>query len=162
MERYHVYRIFYGDELVYVGRTKQRLIDRMRAHMLHTDKIKINPLEVTSIEYADCASEADMCLYEVYYINLWHPRLNEDAKAGDSLTVELPELIWVEFYCPELQQWRVKERQKQLKRKDVSVTSSHYNNLIYGYEEKYRNGEIDRETYEALARQVNVLQGGLE
>lgn len=161
MERYHVYRIFYGDELVYVGRTKQRLIDRMRAHMLHTDKIKINPLKVTLIEYADCNSEADMCLYEVYYINMWHPRLNEDAKASDGLTVELPDLIWHEFYCPELQQWRVKERQKALNRKDKTAANSHYDNLIYSYEERYRSGEIDRKTYEALAKQITVLKEGI-
>lgn len=159
MNRYHVYRIYYGNELVYVGRTKQRLIDRMRAHMLKNDKIKINPLLVTAIEYADCNSEADMCLYEVYYINLFHPRLNEDAKAEDSLTVELPELIWYEYVFPELDQWRIKERQKRLERKVKNDASSHIDNIILKYEERYRNGEIDRKTFEALAAQAEAMRG---
>lgn len=161
MKRYHIYRIYYGNEIVYVGRTKQLLIDRIRAHMTKGDPARINPLNVSLIEYADCNSEADMCLYEVYYINLLHPELNEDAKAEDNLTVELPELIWKEFVCSEqMAQWRGRERTRQISRRNREQTNSHYENLILGYEKRWRDGEIDRETYEALVKQITVLQNG--
>lgn len=157
-ERYFVYRIFYGNEIVYVGRTKQALINRMRAHMNKIDKVKLHPSLVSRIEYAECESEADMCLYEVYYINKWHPELNDDAKAGDSLTVTLPELKWTTFFFPELKQWVIKEKQRDDKRISQDTVSSHRQNLIYGYERRYRQGEINRETYEALVAQVENMK----
>lgn len=52
---------------------------------------------VTKIEYTELRTEADMNLYEIYFINLWNPPLNVDDKARDSLTITLPELEWTEF-----------------------------------------------------------------
>ena len=64
-----LYRIFYGEHIVYVGRTKQPLQNRIRGHLfgkpMHR---KIDIEQVSRIEYAEFKTEADMNLYEIYFI----------------------------------------------------------------------------------------------
>ena len=96
-----LYRIYYGDTIIYLGRTKQSLQNRIRGHLFKKPmhrSIDIN--EVTKIEYADFDSEADMNVYEIYYINLYKPPLNVDDKCKDNLTVSLPEIEWKLFDTP--------------------------------------------------------------
>ena len=77
-----IYRIWYGDCLVYVGRTKQPLQSRIRGHLFNKPMHRtVNIEQVTKIEYAELGSEADMNLYEIYYILRLHPPLNVDDKA---------------------------------------------------------------------------------
>lgn len=62
-----LYRIWYGDVLVYLGRTKQPLQSRIHGHLFKKPmhrSISINL--VTKIEYAEFRTEADMNLYEIY------------------------------------------------------------------------------------------------
>lgn len=98
IQGFTLYRFYYDDVIVYVGRTKQPLQDRIRGHLfgkpMHR-KIEIG--QVSKIEYAQFQTEADMNLYEIYYILKFHPALNVDDKAKDSLTVELPEAEWQEY-----------------------------------------------------------------
>lgn len=103
---FHVYRIFYGEELVYVGRTMQPIKDRIRAHLLRPlNKRVIDIKRVTKIEYADLDTESDMNLYEIYYINLFKPVLNIEDKSMDPLTIRLPELSWKVFTTPMWSRW---------------------------------------------------------
>ena len=93
-----IYRIFYGDKIVYLGRTNQPLQDRIRGHLFDKPmhrKIEIE--KVTKIEYAEFTSEADRNLYEIYYILLYKPLLNVDDKCKDQLTFELPSVEWKPF-----------------------------------------------------------------
>lgn len=93
-----VYRVWYGDTLVYVGRTKQPLQDRIRGHLFQKPMHRTIAIEqVTKIEYAEFQTEADMNLYEIYFILKWHPRLNVDDKTRDFPTVDLPPVEWREF-----------------------------------------------------------------
>lgn len=98
IQGFTLYRFYYDDTIVYVGRTKQPLQDRIRGHLfgkpMHR---KIDIEQVSKIEYAQFQSEADMNLYEIYYILKLHPALNVDDKAKDALTVELPEAAWKEY-----------------------------------------------------------------
>lgn len=66
----------------------------------------VNIEQVTKIEYAELGSEADMNLYEIYYILRLHLPLNVDDKARDDLSVTLPELEWKEFTTPLWEGWR--------------------------------------------------------
>lgn len=85
-----IYRIWYGNCLVYVGRTKQPLQSRIRGHLFSKPMHRtVNIEQVTKIEYAELGSEADMNLYEIYYILRLHPPLNVDDKARDDLSVTL-------------------------------------------------------------------------
>ena len=102
-----IYRIWYGNCLVYVGRTKQPLQNRIRGHLFSKPMHRtVNIEQVTKIEYAELGSEADMNLYEIYYILRLHPPLNVDDKARDDLSVTLPELEWKEFTTPLWEGWR--------------------------------------------------------
>lgn len=118
-----VYRIFFGDTLVYVGRTKQSLQNRIRGHLfgkpMHR-KIAIE--QVTKIEYAEFQTEADMNLYEIFFILKEHPPLNVDDKTADYPTVTLPDVEWHVFRTPLWKKWcqqisdTTTEYEKRLKR----------------------------------------------
>lgn len=69
---------------------------------------------VTKIEYTQLQTEADMNLYEIYFINLWKPPLNVDDKARDNLTISLPELEWKEFIPANWEKWK-----RELKSEDM-------------------------------------------
>ncbi len=102
-----LYRIYYGDCIVYLGRTMQPLKNRIRGHLFKKPMHRaINIEQVSKIEYATFKSEADMYLYEIYFINLWHPALNRDDKASDTLTVTLPEVNWMPFSTNLWEKWR--------------------------------------------------------
>lgn len=102
-----LYRIWYGNNLVYIGRTKQPLQARIRGHMFSKPMHRaIDIHNVTMIEYTELPTEADMNLYEIYFINLWKPPLNVDDKARDDLTIVLPELPWKEFTPARWEEWK--------------------------------------------------------
>lgn len=104
---YTLYRVFYGEHLVYLGRTKQPLQTRIRGHLFKKPMHRELFIEqISKIEYATFHSEADMYLYEIYFINLWHPALNRDDKAHDNLTVRLPEVEWNTFETPLWEKWK--------------------------------------------------------
>jgi excinuclease UvrABC nuclease subunit len=111
-ERKHtLYRIYYRDAegkdfIVYVGRTNMDLKDRLRGHFhqkpMHRT-IDING--VSKIEYAEFQTEADMNLYEIYYILMLKPMLNVDDKTRDFPTVTLPEVEWHEWNDKIFDKW---------------------------------------------------------
>jgi len=103
-KQFLLYKIYYkdynsNDYIIYLGRTKQTLSSRLRGHFLSTHKFykTIDLLHVSKIEYAECQSEADMNIYEIYYICKLKPTFNVDDKARDDLTVTLPELNFIEY-----------------------------------------------------------------
>lgn len=69
---------------------------------------------VTKIEYTMLSTEADMNLYEIYYINLWKPPLNVDDKAKDNLTITLPDLKWQEFVPANWDKWKEQLKNNKL------------------------------------------------
>ena len=110
-----LYRIWYGDHLAYLGRTKQPLQARIRGHMFNKPMHRaIDIHNVTKIEYAMLQTEADMNLYEIYFINLWKPPLNVDDKARDGLTIMLPELQWTEFIPSRWDDWKTQLRTEDM------------------------------------------------
>lgn len=111
-----LYRIWYGECLVYVGRTKQPLQARIRGHMFNAPMHRaIDIHNVTKIEYTTLKTEADMNLYEIYFINLWKPPLNIDDKARDDLTLYLPELEWRKFVPSNWDNWKMQIGEDDLK-----------------------------------------------
>lgn len=102
-----LYRIWYGNCLAYLGRTKQPLQARIRGHMFAKPMRRaIDIHNVTKIEYTEFQSEADMNLYEIYFINLWKPPLNVDDKARDELSVVLFDCEWKEFVPKNWEEWK--------------------------------------------------------
>ena len=109
---YTIYKILYGrpdgtEFVAYLGRTKQTINSRLRGHFFKLPMHKlIDIFSVTHIETATCQTEADMFLYEIYYINRFKPALNRDDKAGDELTISLPELEFSLYSCGLLDKWQ--------------------------------------------------------
>ena len=69
----------------------------------------IDMLQVSHIEVAECKTEADMFLYEIYYINRYKPMLNRDDKSKEDLTINLPELDFQILHNESLMnKWREK------------------------------------------------------
>lgn len=102
-----LYRIWYGNCLVYLGRTKQPLQARIRGHMFAKPMHRaIDIHNVTKIEYTEFQSEADMNLYEIYFINLWKPPLNVDDKAKDELSIVLSNCEWKAFVPKNWEEWK--------------------------------------------------------
>ena len=94
-QRFLLYRIFYGKELVYIGRTKQPLQNRLRGHFFQKPMHRTIDIEMVSrVQYAEFPTEADMNLYEIYFILTRHPPLNVDDKTRDYPTVTLPDVEW--------------------------------------------------------------------
>lgn len=107
---YIVYKIYYENELIYIGRTKQKLIDRMRMHFFGNPFMpKIDIFRTTKIEYALFANESDQFVYEVYLINLYHPSLNLHDRGCDELTIHLPEPQFYVWEDPIIDKWRDKQ-----------------------------------------------------
>ncbi len=144
-----LYRIYYGDMLMYLGRTKQPLQDRIRGHLFKKPMHRSIDIEfVTKIEYATFKSEADMNLYEVYFINLWKPPLNIDDKCRDELTVSLPDVEWKPFQTKLWDKWK-KEIEircdKYRMRKQEKAAQLELRRVMRA---KLHQGEISHESYE--------------
>ena len=107
-----LYKVFYkgedGEFIAYLGRTKQRINARLRGHFKQLPMHKmIDIFSVSRIEVAECKTEADMFLYEIYYINKYKPTLNKDDKSKEKLTIELPELDFKTLHNEEImEKWK--------------------------------------------------------
>ncbi len=135
---YILYRIWYGDCMAYLGRTKQPLQARIRGHMFSRPMHRVIDIHnVTKIEYTELKTEADMNLYEVYFINLWKPPLNVDDKARDELTIVLPELSWNEFVPSKWDEWK-----KQLQSGDLHGWNKARNERIKDEEWMYAGADF--------------------
>lgn len=102
-----LYKIYYGETLVYLGRTTQPLQTRLRGHFFKKPMYRVIDInQVSRIECAEFATVADMYLYEIYYINRLKPTLNVDDLARDEVTVTLPEVEFVQHECPLFERWK--------------------------------------------------------
>lgn len=108
-----LYKIYYGKECVYLGRTNQPIANRLRGHFFKTPNMKTLDISMVSkIKIAECKTKADMYLYEIYYINRLKPRINRDDKANDDITIELPELNYEEYKPKNFNKWLDKVKEK--------------------------------------------------
>lgn len=146
-----LYKIYYGDYVVYLGRTKQPLQSRLRGHFFAKPMHKSIDIEgVTRIEYAECKTLADMYLYEIYYINLLHPPLNCDDKAKDELTVTLPGLEWKPYVCPLVDKWKFELSERGVSQKAARQKEIERMNLRSQLRLRHKLGELSDEEYENL------------
>lgn len=157
-----LYKIYYGDLLVYLGRTKQSLQTRLRGHFFKKPMHRVIDINhVTKIEYAEFPTVADMYLYEIYYINLLKPSLNVDDLANDEITVTLPDVKFLPYDCPLMNRWK----------NEINNNDSEWDRLHKEYcdiplkqtllRKRKRNNEISEEEYwkqlDALKARGNEL-----
>ena len=156
-----LYRIYYGEHIVYLGRTMQPLQNRIRGHLfkkpMHRE-ICID--QVSKIEYATFQTQADMYLYEIYFINLWRPPLNKDDKASDELTVSLPEVEWKLFTTPLWDKWK-----REIEEKDTAAANQRKAEIEalekkQELRRKWHAGEITEDEYYAYADSLAAKKYG--
>lgn len=144
-----LYKIYYDDVLVYLGRTNQPLQTRLRGHFFKKPMHRVIDInQVTRIEFAEFPTEADMYLYEIYYINLLKPSLNVDDRARDDITVRLPEVEFIPYDCPLFEHWK----------EEINSNNNDFQKLLDEWQHeipqkmsvlhrKKRNNEISEEEY---------------
>lgn len=124
MKKHILYKIYYGDQCVYLGRTNQPIADRLRGHFFQRPMHKtIDITKVTRIETCELTTEADMFLYEIYYINLLKPIFNKDDKSNSQLTIFMPDICFEEYKPPRMEKWikqvtDAEEKYKQAKQNE--------------------------------------------
>lgn len=143
-----LYRIYYDDVIVYLGRTMQPLQNRIRGHLFKRPMHRSIDIEqVSKIEFTTFNSQADMYLYEIYFINLWKPALNRDDKATDKLTVALPEVEWKLFETPLWEKWRAEIQKADEADEAKRRRKRELFDLDRKMRAKRRAGEITEEEY---------------
>lgn len=147
---YILYKIYYDNHLVYLGRTKQPLINRIKTHCFKDPTVRSIEIDkISKIEYCILPTEADMFIYEIYYINIYKPPLNVDDKAKDNFTFgSLPEVEWLEWdYEDTLKNWSEQmgthDNQLMFRKKEKKARRD-YTKLM---KERFQNGEISEEEY---------------
>lgn len=161
-ERFLVYRIWYGDILVYIGRTKQPLQNRIRGHLFQKPMHRTISIElVTKIEYTEFSTEADMNLYEIYFILKEHPQLNVDDKTKDYPTVDLPEVEWREFSTPLWGKWLDELQRKATRQDKLRMRYRQIQEEMRVVRSMRRTGEIGEDEYwdkrEALNKEMDQI-----
>lgn len=153
-----LYRIYYDDAIVYLGRTMQPLQDRIRGHLFKQPTLRaIDINKVSKIEYATFQTQADMYLYEVYYINLWKPTLNRDNKVHDSLTISLPDVSWNVFTTPFWEKWKAEIQEKDEEINRMRQKAREFNIQNEEMRAKKHAGEITEVEYLAWLQQMGIF-----
>lgn len=152
-----LYKIFYGTTLVYLGRTKQPLANRLRGHFFQKPMHRVIDINlVTAIQYARFRTEADMNLYEIYFILTLHPPLNVDDKTQDYPTVTLPEVEWMNYDPPLMEKWRKEIGERMTRYDKIRLLQSAILMEQDNLRRQRRSGLVDEETY--WSRREELLQ----
>ena len=147
-----LYKIHYANGLAYIGRTKQKLSDRLRGHFFKKPMHREIDIEaVTLIEYAELPSVADVYCYEILLINALKPMCNHDDKAGDELSNELATLCsrleFKPYASPLMEKWKAQIAERD--RADAEERKAEIAREIEQREmrRKKRAGEITEDEY---------------
>lgn len=97
-EQWILYRMLDDNgKVLYVGQTVQLLKKRIRQHFGPKGYIKPVLHQVARVEFAHVPNDADLNLYEAYYIGLENPPINGLLKTVDRPTITLEPLVFEEF-----------------------------------------------------------------
>lgn len=91
----YIYRYIYNDEIIYVGKTKRELSQRI---LEHENEIKFMPyLSACKIQYFETVTNVEMDIAEKYYINLYSPKLNVVDMEHAVFNFKLPTPNWLDY-----------------------------------------------------------------
>lgn len=157
MNKHIVYRIYYGDQIAYVGRTNQPLQTRIRGHLFAKSMHRILNIDLISkVEFHEFDSEADMNLYEIYYILLLHPVFNVDDKTKDYPTVRLPEVEFTTATFKKWEEWKELIHRKETDGKTKSIRRRELMENLHIIRSLWHTGEISEEEYYARRDAMNA------
>lgn len=95
----YIYRFINShNTVIYIGRTNN-LIRRLRnEHFTDRGHLPVECYnETVRVEFAPVKSQNEAKLYELYYIEQYHPKYNQSDIGGGSFSFELNELSWKAF-----------------------------------------------------------------
>jgi hypothetical protein len=102
--KYYIYQYRNKDnEVIYVGLTKRPIKNRIKEH-----EVEELQKETHHILYAEVHNEISMHIYEIFYINKYHPKFNSVSVYPDHNEIELPELTFIPYLTDETE--RVQRR----------------------------------------------------
>lgn len=135
---YYIYKFFdVNDNLLYVGKTTN-LKTRFKQHRL--DKKWF--YEVEKVMYAECNTQSDMSIYELYYINTLNPKYNIASVCNQPVTFKLNDLIFHRFtnfkrrIYPNNKQYKIRSN---ICKRDFNFEQSEYSEW---YNKEYSNFHI--------------------
>lgn len=121
---YVVYRyVSLYDEVLYVGKTTN-LRQRFSAH-----KSEDMHKECYTVEYIELENEADIEIYETYYINKWLPKYNK-AKIYSLPSFQMPEQEWKVFYVNSDNDPRYSSEIKRYEEMFKDINSLKFENIL--------------------------------
>lgn len=91
----YIYRYIDNNEIIYVGKTKRELSQRI---LEHEQERKFMPyLATCKIQYFETATNVEMDIAEKYYINLYLPKLNVVDMEHATFDFVMPERHWLDY-----------------------------------------------------------------
>lgn len=100
MKEYYIYKYLNkNEEIIYIGLTSRPIQRRIKEH-----EVEELQKETYRIEYAKVKTEADMRMYELYYINKYNPKFNVRDLYVDGNQITLPELNFVPYLETNIEQ----------------------------------------------------------
>lgn len=100
MKEYYIYKYLNkNEEIIYIGLTSRPIQRRIKEH-----EVEELQKETYRIEYAKVMTEADMRMYELYYINKYNPKFNVRDLYVDGNQITLPELNFVPYLETNIEQ----------------------------------------------------------
>lgn len=100
MKEYYIYKYLNkNEEIIYIGLTSRPIKKRIKEH-----EVEELQKETYRIEYAKVKTEADMRMYELYYINKYNPKFNTRDLYVDGNQITLPELNFVPYLETNIEQ----------------------------------------------------------
>lgn len=107
---YYIYKYVYRGEIIYIGKTKRDLSERIYEHSV---ELKFLPyLGESKIQYFELPTQVEMDIYEKYFINIYMPKLNVVDTDGAVFSFQIKEPKWKEF---------TGKQEKQFQDKTLSV-----------------------------------------
>lgn len=156
-KKFLLYRVYYLNKIAYIGRTSQPLQTRLHGHLFKAPMMRTFNIDLISkIEFAELTSEADMFLYEIYYINKWKPALNVDDKAHDELSIILPELTWQEFATPLMAKWKEQLAERDAEQKKHKNEKEDLRKKRSQLRKDFKVGKITEDEYYDALEQLEM------
>ena len=143
-----LYKIYYAQGLMYIGRTTQPLNTRLRGHFFKKPMhCELDIHSVTSIVKAEFSTVADMYFWEIYEINKHKPLLNRSDKASDELTVTLCAPVFHAYECHRLEKWKKEHKMREEKYDEARKKSLAFDVKKREMRKKMREGHISEYEY---------------
>ena len=136
-----------SSEVIYEQNTRFYIVPHLVRRCISLSRQNEAATTIENPRSSEFQTEADMNLYEIYFINLWKPPLNIDDKCKDELTVHLPDVEWKIFTTHLWDKWKneitIMDNEYQMKKQE-KMAKFEMDRIM---RDKWRTGEITEGEY---------------